>query len=107
MNPEKLAFSELVGMVRESDDLWDKLRPNEVSYLSPQGKRNYVLATLEEWAMACLIHRGFNAKVSPGQAVRMERGEQVVQPADLISAAVSGTLKSASLKQFDRPLETS
>lgn len=107
MNPEKLAFSELVGLVRESDDLWDKVRPDTVSYLSPQGKRNYVLAALEEWAMACLIHRGFNAKVSPGQAVSMERGEQVVQPADLIIAAVSGTLKSASLKQFDRPLEAS
>ncbi len=107
MNPEKLAFSELVGMVRESDDLWDKIRPDAVSYLSPQGKRNYVLAALEEWAMACLIHRGFNVKVSPGQAVSMERGEQVVQPADLIIAAVSGTLKSASLKQYDRPAEAS
>lgn len=106
MNPEKLAFSELVGMVRESDDLWDKIRPNEVSYFSPQGKRNYVLAALEEWTMACLIHRGFYAKVSPGQAVSMERGEQVVQPADLIIAALSGTLKSASLKQYDRPTET-
>ena len=104
MNPEKLPFSELVGMVRESDDLWDKIRPDEVSYLSPQGKRNYVLVALEEWTMACLIQRGFTPKVGPGQAISMERGEQVVQPADLIIAAVSGTLKSASLKQFDRPL---
>jgi hypothetical protein len=92
-------------MVRASDDLWHKIRPNEVSYLSPQGKRNYVLAALEEWTMACLIQRGFNAKVSPGLAVCMGRGEQVVQPAELIIAAVSGTLKSASLKQFDRPAE--
>lgn len=101
MNPEKLAFSELVSMVRDSDDLWDKIRPDEVSYLSPQAKRNYVLTALEEWATACLIQRGFNLKVSPGQAVSMERAEQVVQPADLIIAAVSGTLKSASLKQYD------
>ena len=103
MNPEKLAFTELVSLVRGSDDLWDKIKPNEVTHLSPQGKRNYALATLEEWAMACLIHRGFIAKVSPGQAVRMERGEQVVKAADLIAAALAGSLKSASLKQYDKP----
>lgn len=105
MNPATLAFTNLPAMVREADELWDKIRPDEVTYLSPQGKRNYVLATLEDWVTACLIYRGFNAKVSPGQALSMERGEQVVQPADLIIAAVSGTLKSASLKQFDRMLE--
>jgi hypothetical protein len=102
MNPEKLALSELVGLAREVDDLWDKVRPNEVSYFSPQGKRNYILATLEEWTIACLIHRGFIVKVSPGQAISMERGEQVVQPANLIIAAVNGTLKSASLRQYDQ-----
>lgn len=107
MNPEKLAFSELVGLVGESDDLWDKIRPEEVSFLSPQAKRNYALATLEEWVMACLIYRGFTAKVSPGQEVSFERGDQVVQAADLINAALAGTLKSASLKQYDRPVEAS
>lgn len=106
MNPAKLAFSDLPGMVRGADDLWDKIRPDQVTYLSPQGKRNYVLAALEEWATACLIYRGFNAKVSPGQAVSMERGEQVVQPAELIIAAISGTLKSAFLKQFDSSAES-
>jgi Zn-dependent protease with chaperone function len=105
MNPEKLAFTELVGLVRESDDLWDKIRPDEVSFLSPQAKRNYALATIEEWAIACLIHRGFNVTVSPGQAINMERGEQVVQAAELIIAALAGTLKSASLKQYEKPIE--
>lgn len=105
MNPEKLALSELPGMVRQSEDLWDKIRPAEVSYLSPQGKRNYVLSALEEWTAACLIQRGFSVRINPGQAMSMERGAQVVQPAELITAALAGTLKSASLKQFDRPAE--
>ncbi|MES2047337.1 MAG: M48 family metallopeptidase [Pseudomonadota bacterium] len=104
MNPEKLALSELPGMVRETDDLWNKIRPDDVNFLSPQGKLNYVLAALEEWTMASLIQRGFTAKVSPGLAVSMERGEQVVQAAELINAALNGTLKSASLKQYDRPV---
>ena len=102
MNPGKLALTELLGLVRESDDLWDKIKPSAVTYLSPQGKRNYTLATLEEWAMACLIDRGFIAKISPGQAIMMERAEQMVNVADLIAAALAGSLKSASLKQYDR-----
>lgn len=104
MNPEKLAFSELPGMVNTSDDLWDKIRPDEVSYLSPQGKRNYVLARLEEWTMACLIQRGFHLKISPGLVASLERGEQVVHATDLINAALNGTLKSAALRQYDRPV---
>lgn len=105
MNPQTLAFTELVGLVKGSDDLWEKIKPNEVTFLSPQGKRNYALATLEEWAMACLIHRGFVAKVSPGQAIIMERAEQMVNVADLIDAALAGSMKSASLKQYDRPAQ--
>ena len=105
MNPEKLPLTELPGLVRNADDLWDKIRPDGIIYLSPQGKRNYVLGALEEWATACLIHRGFNATYHPGQAINMQRGEQTIKPADLVVAAIGGTLKSSYLKQFDRQAE--
>jgi Zn-dependent protease with chaperone function len=103
MAPDKLAFSELVGMAQQAEQLWEKLRPEGVSFLSRLGKRNHVLEILEEWTTACLCQRGFTPQVRPGQALLLSRGQQTVQPRELLSAALDCKLKSASLKQYDRP----
>lgn len=103
MDPAKMPLTQLPQLAYQFDDLWDKLRPEGISFLSTQGQRNYVLELLEEWISACLITRGFSPKVAPGQALAMQRDAQLVQPADLLSAAIGGTLKSAHLKQFDLP----
>lgn len=104
MDPAKMPLTQLPQLAYQAEDLWDKLRPDDVSFLSAQGQRNYILELLEEWISACLIARGFSPKVSPGQAISMQRDAQLVQPADLLSAAIGGTLKSAHLKQFDLPV---
>lgn len=104
MDPAKMPLSQLPQLAYQAEDLWDKIRPVSVSFLSTQGQRNYVLELLEEWISACLIARGFSPKVAPGQALSMQRDGQLVHPADLLSAAIGGTLKSAHLKQFDLPL---
>lgn len=106
MAPDKLAFSELVGMAQQAEQLWEKLRPEGVSFLSRQGKRNHVLEILEEWTTACLCHRGFTPQVRPGQPLLLCRGTQTVLPVELLRAALDCKLKSASLKQYDDPEQT-
>jgi Zn-dependent protease with chaperone function len=103
MAPRLLALTELVGMTRQVDQLWDKLRPQEVCFLSMQGKRNHILEILQEWIIASLCHRGFTLKSPPGQVWTLERGQQSVSPAALLSAALDGKLRSAALQQFDLP----
>ena len=101
MAPRQLEFSELVVMAQPVDNQWAKLRPQEVSFLSPLGKRNHVLEILEEWITANLCHRGFTPVVKPGQALTLIRDQQTVQPAELLKAALNGKLKSAMLAQYD------
>ncbi|MFZ6750635.1 M48 family metallopeptidase [Undibacterium sp. Ren11W] len=103
MAPDKLPFTELVGMAQQAEQLWEKLRPEGVSFLSRLGKRNHVLEILEEWITASLCHRGFALQVRPGQALLLSRGTQTVQPVELLNAALDCKLKSASLKQYEIP----
>ncbi|MFZ6675879.1 M48 family metalloprotease [Undibacterium sp. Xuan67W] len=106
MDPEKLAFTELVQMALRPEDSWERLKPEGVSFLSPQGKRNHVLEILEEWIAACLIHRGFSIKATPGQAISMQRllpAPQSVQPFELLQMGLTGSLKSTYLAQFNVP----
>ncbi|MDY7539364.1 M48 family metalloprotease [Undibacterium sp. 5I1] len=101
MDPKQLAFTELVTMAQRPEDSWDKLKPEGVSFLSPQGKRNHVLDILEEWIAACLIHRGFKLKATPGQPWVMLREDKAIQPAELLQQALGGSLRSVQLAQFD------
>lgn len=101
MDPAKMPLTQLPQLAYQAEDLWEKVRPAGVSFLSAQGQRNYVLELLEEWICACLITRGFSPTVAPGQALSMQRDTLLVQPAELLGAAIGGTLKSAHLKQFD------
>ncbi|MCU6435711.1 M48 family metallopeptidase [Undibacterium sp. Jales W-56] len=101
MDPRQLPFTELVQMAQRPEDSWEKLQPGGVSFLSPQGKRNHVLEILEDWITACLIHRGFSARLVPGQALTMLRGDQAVQPTELLQSALTGSLKSVHLAQYE------
>jgi hypothetical protein len=103
MNPAQLPLTQLPALAYQAEDMWEKIKPDTVSFLSTQGQRNYILDTLEEWITACLFYRGFSATVSPGQALSMQRADQIVLPADLLAAAIAGNMKSAALKQFDLP----
>lgn len=105
LDPTQAKFTNLVQMATRPDDLWDKLKPEGVSFLSPQGKRNHILEVIEEWIAACLIQRGYTVKVRPGQALVLQRGEQDVLPSLLLQAALSGSLRSAHLAQYESAAE--
>ena len=97
MDPLKLPLAELVPMAGDADALWDRLKPEGISFLSPLGKRRHVLAILEEWIIACLDKRGFEAVVQPGLALEMRRDGKTMTPAALLAAALAGTLSAAEL----------
>ncbi len=59
MDPQVLPIIELKTMAAHPEQLWNKLRPEGVSTLSPLGRRKHVLAILDEWLIGCLILRGF------------------------------------------------
>jgi len=101
MNPSKLAFTELINLAYQIDDLWDKIRPTKIDLLSPQAKRQASLKLLEDWIIACLLQRGFHIQLQPGQSLNMQNHETIVTPGELLEAALAGTLKSSYVKQFD------
>jgi Zn-dependent protease with chaperone function len=97
MDPAKLGFGELVPMAANPGALWDNLKPEGISFLSPMGKRRHVMAILEEWIIACLDQRGFVAVVQPGLALEMRKEGKVIVPAAMLSSALAGTLTTAEL----------
>lgn len=101
MDPAKLALAELLPMANTLDELWPRLRPEGVSFLSRQGKRNHVTEILNEWIIACLTARGFVATVAPGQAVTMARGAQVIEPDALLRGALAETLYPGTLAALE------
>lgn len=101
MDPGQLPLSELVPMARDLDELWPRLRPDSVSFLSRQGRRDHVTGILNEWIIACLVKRGFVVTVSPGQPVRMERDGTTVEPCTLLGAALASTLTLEELAKFE------
>lgn len=102
MDPVRLPLAELAPMANTLDELWPRLRPEGVSFLSRQGKRNHVTGILNEWIVACLSARGFVAAVAPGQALTMARGEQVVEPDALLRAALAQTLYPSTLAALEK-----
>lgn len=101
MDPVRLPLSELVPMARELDELWPRMRPDGVSFLSRLGKRNHMTEIMNEWIIACLVNRGFIATVNPGQALRMDRDGKAVEPGALLGAALAATLTVESLAEFE------
>jgi Zn-dependent protease with chaperone function len=101
MDPGQLPLSELVPMARDLDELWPRLRPDSVSFLSRQGKRDHMTGILNEWIIACLVKRGFAVTVNPGQPLRMERDGKTVEPDTLLGAALSATLTMEELAAFE------
>lgn len=105
MNPTKLALTELINLTYQIDDLWEKIRPAGFDLLSPLAKRQASFKLMEDWIMACLLQRGFQIRLYPGQSLRMqyqgENQEKIVTPSELLESALAGTLKSSHLKQYD------
>lgn len=101
MDPDQLPLSELVPMAGELDELWTRLRPDSVSFLSRQGKRDHITRILDEWIIACLVKRGFAVTVSPGQPLRMDRDGTTVEPSALLGAALASTLTLEELAEFE------
>jgi len=73
MDPSHFALENLVQLADRPEDIWDKLKPEGISLLSPQAKRNYVLEILEEWIVACLCYHGYKIFAHPGQALVLLR----------------------------------
>jgi hypothetical protein len=102
MDPQQLALTELITMVGNVDQLWQKLQPPGVNLLSPEGKQKYVLAILEDWIIASLCWRGFEPIVQPGRSLTLKRGSHEACADDLLAAARSGTLRPELLMSFDQ-----
>ncbi|MEO7494576.1 MAG: M48 family metalloprotease [Massilia sp.] len=97
MDPANLQMSELLPMAADADGLWERLKPEHISFLSPLGKRRHVLEILEEWVIACLDQRGYVAQVRPGLALEMTLGDKMLRPAELMRSALAGTLSAGDL----------
>lgn len=103
MDPAQLPITELLPMARDPDAYWERMKPDGVSFLSPLGKRKHVLTILEEWLIACLDRRGFVATVRPGLTLQMRSDGATLEPAEMLRAAVAGTLSSAELTALPEP----
>ncbi|PWF55404.1 M48 family metallopeptidase [Massilia glaciei] len=101
MDPERLPLGDLILMAEEIGEepahLWDRLKPEGISFLSRGAKRKHVAEIVEEWVIASLDQRGFTLAVAPGQALRMERDGHTVLPSELMAAALGRTLTPAAL----------
>ena len=100
MDPTQLPLTELPQLASTLDQLWFRLKPEGVSLLSPQGKRNHVQAILEEWIVACLCHAGFTPRPHPGLPLRLEHNGTSLQPAQMLADAIAGKLDVVQLKQI-------
>ena len=100
MDPRSLPLSELKNLALDPGALWERLRPEGVSFLSPLGKRYYVLEIMEAWISACLTHYGYQASLIPGQALVMTRADSKVQPSTLLQAALTGSISSEELSRL-------
>lgn len=101
MNPSKLALTELINLTYQIDDLWEKIRPTGLDLRSPQAQHRACLTLLEDWIVACLLQRGFQIHLHPGLLLRLQRQETIVTPNELLALALTGSLKSSHLKQYD------
>lgn len=101
MDPQQLPLSELIPLVGNVDQLWEKLRPAGVNLLSPEGKRKFVWTILEDWIVASLCYRGFQPIAQPGRALALQRGIQTVYADELLAAAKNATLRAESLESFE------
>lgn len=100
MDPEQLPLTELPQLASTLDQLWVRLKPEGVSLLSPQGKRNHVQAILEEWIVACLCHAGFTPRPHPGLPLKLEQNGTSLQPAQMLADAIAGKLDVVQLRQI-------
>ena len=101
MDPQQLPLSELIALAGNVDQLWEKLRPAGVNLLSPEGKRKFVWAILEDWIIASLCFRGFQPVAQPGRALVLQRGTQIAYADELLAAAKNTTLLAETLKSFE------
>lgn len=101
MDPHQLPLKELPALTGKIDDLWTRLKPEGFSTLSSQGKRNHVQEILEEWIIACLCSQGFTPQLTPGQPLKLVRGEQQAEPAALLKQALERKLNAQALAQYD------
>jgi hypothetical protein len=101
LDPAEKSFVELIKMTHRPEEWWERLRPPGVSYLSQQAKRDYILDTISEWTIACLLFRGFTPRVIPAQALIMQREDAAVVPAIIVQAGLNGKLRSTHLNRYD------
>jgi len=101
MDPQQLPLSELIPLAGNVDQLWDKLKPAGVSLLSPEGKRKYVWAILEDWIIASLCFRGFQPIAQPGRTLALQRGKQIAYANELLACAKTATLRLEVLQSFE------
>ncbi|WP_394780272.1 M48 family metallopeptidase [Undibacterium sp.] len=101
MDPAKLPLTELIQFAEDPDSLWERLRPDGVSFLSPAGKRKHVLDVLEDWITVSLFHRGFVPVVHPGRELELRRESVSAVPSELLHMAREGLLRPSALAKFE------
>lgn len=100
MSPRQLTLDSLTTLATDTQELWHRLRPDNLSLLSSMGKHRYVMEILEEWIIASLLHNGFKMRINPGQYLEMVRDSIVVQPARLLSMAEQGKIPREILRRY-------
>lgn len=105
MDPQQLPLTQLPDLAGKVDSLWEQLRPAGINFLSPLGKRRYILSVLEDWICACLTHQGFELSYSPGKELTMQRDKFTLSPRELLRQASAGGLSREYLQQFERQSE--
>lgn len=106
MDPHKLSLRNLPDLASRVDTLWEQLRPQGISFLSPMGKRHYISSILEDWICACLTQYGFRLDYVPGKDVILHRDETALSPRQLLEQAIESKLSAEYLQQFELTPDT-
>src|SRR5690348_17855728 len=64
-------------------------------------------SALVDWLGAALAARGFEPELSPGARLALRRGEERVEPAEVVDGVVKGTLGDAELDRKSTRLNSS
>ncbi|MCP3103214.1 M48 family metallopeptidase [Myxococcus sp. K15C18031901] len=106
LDPKRTPLDALPGLLKEGEGLWNRVRPQGLDMLSPEGKRQQVRRMLVGWLGTALMHRGFAPEVRPGANLRLVCGDISVEPASIIRRLLSGELTEEAYVEACEVLES-
>lgn len=101
---DSLGLGELPTLVASSEKVWDDHRGASLDVLSPEAKRRAARTLLAKWLATVLAARGFALRTEPGAPLQSVRGEEVVNPTDVVERLASGALTAADFAAWTQTL---